>query len=175
MVPNVFLVRGRSRMYFINVVGTCSCHPRQSTPPGVARARGALCDSGREGAIVARGGAAGFGAPALVPTVAISKPETSRFAQFCAIESARHGVLREGPCHASACAHRGLRRVFCFRPTTAGAAARSSAGCAERDHRGRLLAAPSPTARSSRRGTCTRLNQRPGHGRTPNTMRCSRR
>ena len=31
--------------------------PRQSTPPGVARARGALRDRGREGTIVARGGA----------------------------------------------------------------------------------------------------------------------
>ena len=80
-------------MYFINVVGTCSCHPRQSTPPGVARARGALRDRGREGTIVARGGAAGFGALALVPTVAISKPETLRFAKFCAIESARHDAL----------------------------------------------------------------------------------
>ena len=80
-------------MYFINVVGTCSCHPRQSTPSGVARARDALRDRGREGTIVARGGAAGFGAPALVPTVAISKPQTSRFAQICAIESARHDAL----------------------------------------------------------------------------------
>ena len=77
MVPNAFLVLGTSRVYFINVVGTCSCHPRQSTPPGVARARDALRDRGREGTIVARGGAAGFGALALVPTVAmISKPET---------------------------------------------------------------------------------------------------
>ena len=176
MVSNAFLVLGRSRMYFINVVGTCSCHPRQSTPPGVARARDALRDRGREGTIVARGGAAGFGALALVPTVAmISKPETPVRSILRAVESARHDVLCEGPCYVSACAHRGLRRVFCFRPTTAGAAARPSAGCAKRDHRGRLLAAPSPTARSSRRGTCTRLNQRPGHERTPNTTRCSRR
>ena len=64
-------------MYFINVVWTCSCHPRPNTPPGVARARDALRDRGREGTIVARGGAAGFGALALVPAVAmISKPET---------------------------------------------------------------------------------------------------
>ena len=48
------------------------------------RARRSLRDSGREGTIAVRGGAAGFGAPALVPTVAISKPETPRFAQFCA-------------------------------------------------------------------------------------------
>ena len=175
MVTNEFLVLGRSRVYFINVVGTCSCHPRQSTPPGVARARDALRGRGREGTIVARGGAAGFGALALVPTVAmISKPETPVRSILRAVESARHDVLCEGPCYVSACAHRGLRRVFCFRPTTAGAAARPSAGCAKRDHRGRLLAAPSPTARSSRRGTCARLNQRPGYGRTPSTMRCSR-
>ena len=171
IVPNIFLVLGRGRMYFINVVGTCSCHPRQSTPPGVARARDALRDRGREGTIVARGGAAGFGALALVPTVAmISKPETPVRSILRAVESARHDVLCEGPCYVSACAHRGLRRVFCFRPTTAGAAARPSAGCAKRDHRGRLLAAPSPTARSSRRGTCARLNQRPGYGPTPSTM-----
>ena len=72
---------------------TRNCRPWQSTPPGIAHARDALRDSGREGTIVARGGAAGFGAPALVPTVAISKPETPRFAQFCAVGSARHDVL----------------------------------------------------------------------------------
>ena len=57
---------------------------------GTGIARTQKCLSGRARG---RGGAAGFGAPALVPTVAISKPETSRFAQFCAIESARHDVL----------------------------------------------------------------------------------
>ena len=36
------------RLASINVVGTCSCHPRQSTPPGVARACDALRVSGRE-------------------------------------------------------------------------------------------------------------------------------
>ena len=94
MVSNIFLVLGRGRMYFINVVGTCSCHPRQSTPPGVARARDALRDRGREGTIVARGGAAGFGALALVPAVLmISKPETPVRSILRAVESARHDAL----------------------------------------------------------------------------------
>ena len=92
MVPNAFLVLRRVERILLMSLGLAVV-ARKSTPPGVARARDALRDSGREGTIVARGGAVGFGAPALVPTVTISKPETARFAQFCAIESARHDVL----------------------------------------------------------------------------------
>ena len=56
MVPNAFLFLEGAGCIFINVVGTCNCRPRQSTPPGIALARDALRGSGREGTIVARGG-----------------------------------------------------------------------------------------------------------------------
>ena len=161
---------------FINAVeALCSCCPRQSTPPSNARALGAARDSGRAGTIVARGGAAGFGAPALVPTVAISKPVTPGL-----LNSARSRVratiyLVRGPMPCFRMRASWFAPCVLLPPNHRRRRCSVSAGCAERYHRGLLLAAPSPTARSSRRGTCARLNQRPGHGRTPNTMRCSHR
>ena len=163
MVSSAFLGLGRSRVYFINVVGTCNCRPRQSTPSGVARAHDAARDSRREGTIIARCGAAGFGAPALVPTVAISKPVTPGL-----LNSARSRVRVKMSCErAPAMFPHALIVVCAMRP--------ASAPPPQAPLLGRLLAAPSPTTHSSRRGTCARPNQRPGHGRTPNTMRCSRR
>ena len=120
-------------MYFVNVVGTFSCCPRQSTPPGVARACGALRVSGREkarssrvaGLRLRRAGARAGGRDL--------KAGDTRFAQFSTRPESR--VRATMSCERAHAMFPHALIVVCavcsaFALTTAGAAARSSAGSA---------------------------------------------
>ena len=93
MVPNVFLVLGRSRMYFINVVGTCSYSPAAKHSTGCRACtrrsswRRARSHDRRawQGCRLRRAGARFDGREL--------KAGDTGFAQFCAVKSARHDVV----------------------------------------------------------------------------------